>query len=936
MGLAYLFGMRFEELNSRNFLLSVKARYAAESGVNYASAVLENDESLGFDSYLESWSSMFLGNAFDNDSDGIKDSAWLDLGEGIKCAVKVVDNNSKIPLNAPWFSLTRPLEDLVKSHALSQKAQMVILNAPLFLKGPDKAWGILGVDDNYNRYFVEHNGIDDDFDGEIDELGEGIDEPWEFLPYHPVGDDKLLLSTDLSFLGDYSNKDAQIISGVFTAYSKAGSLNVESMPMLNINYVPVNELSRQLLKAGVSNAWQVAVNLRDFLDRDLVRTTLFADTVVLSAYKTSILGDWKFNDGVAVCETGNCEESAKWRWQGLAQGSYYCYLYGDDDYVGSAVINKAEISDIKSGEKLGQIVVIGSDRVLELELICNKEGQSCSFRSLKLVPTDAKNGGLTVSGMEGVRITEIYSSPKVFLSAGDAQVIRTGAWVNSGGIFTNSSANSGASGQGHWRWSGLKDGNYYVEVFGKEGERVGDVSCSWSNKTNHIIDGEWMSSVSVVSGGELNLRVENNEPEGTTCYFSGIMISQEPDVEFIELTNITSQSIDISGWYFIVPDMPQWPAFIPQGTVIKPGESLVFCADPYDKAQFIAGNMISAVRSFSSVDVTVFKPLDFAIDLRPGLDVIPDSGVLHLCDERGNVVDGVDLSQCKAFSSIYKAALSNEDSNNNGEFDGWVISDEDRNPDPGASEIDEDYVFLNGPVYEPVSLSIFGEGLAEKLSDVFSFYGIDLYPLGRAVSGWTDEEWGALSSSKMQNGRFLWQNLPDFGGRYYNIVLQMSPGEGVIPQVYTGKGWEKYQQTLWADSSGLIDLGWTQLYGTDFKLKLSNASKDGICHLYGVHIGPNYHRYGVINLNTASKQAIMALPVSDRAIEAIKSASFEDKIGKGLGQLADKGLSKKDLAVIFRMCGLNSSSYTIISTGAVELRDKIKSKRRVVAVVERD
>ena len=47
MGLSYLFGMRFEDLSARNFLMSVKSRYCAESGVNYASVILENDGNLG-------------------------------------------------------------------------------------------------------------------------------------------------------------------------------------------------------------------------------------------------------------------------------------------------------------------------------------------------------------------------------------------------------------------------------------------------------------------------------------------------------------------------------------------------------------------------------------------------------------------------------------------------------------------------------------------------------------------------------------------------------------------------------------------------------------------------------------------------------------------------------------------------------------------------
>ncbi len=940
MGLSYLFGMRFEDLSARNFLMSVKSRYCAESGVNYASVILENDGNLGFDSYSDNWRVLFAGDDIDNDLDGKKDSAWIDLGDGFRCAVLVEDDSGKACLNAPWLNLQRVVNRLVSEKEIT-KGVFSISGILAFLRGDDNAWGVYTKDDNSNRYFVEHNHVDDDLDGEVDESGEGIDEPYEFCAYSPAGDDNAIIGVDeIRRFGSIKPNDYKSLVRFFSADSVAQGLTVDGRPKLNINYVPLETLLQELMKAGISNAWQLAVNIRDFLDRDFVRSRLFSDVIQLSLYRPKQLGDWDFANSGVSC-SGHCPNEAVWEWQGIPTGNYYCYFYGDKEYVGDIKINNLEAQAVKPGAKLDGILIVSSDKTLSLSVSVPEDSDytSAGFSSVKLSPVSSGEGAITVSGVEGIRITEVYPEPSVFLPVSSAQIVKQGAWLQSGNSFVNSSAGSKSDGAGEWKWSGIENGSYYVQVVGRDGERVGDVTCSWSNKTRHMIDRQWMSGATYVSNGEVSVKVENNEPEGTSCYFSGIIMSQEPDVEFIEIVNITDEPVDLSGWYFIVPDNPAWPAFIPQGTVIGPRKALVFCADPFDSANSVSGNRISLSRAFQNVGVDKFVQLDFAIDLRPGLDVIPTDGQIELRDSNGNVVDGVDLGAPGAFLSLARAPLENGDEDNNGNFDAWP---EGGAPSPGEADI-EDIDFANGPVFDPLSLSgipFDSAGLSKSvlamLSDTFSFNGIDLYPLGSVVSGWRDYEWGAFSDSQMESGAFKWENLPDFNGMYYHIALEMLPGEGVTASVYNGSLWEKYSDTLWADASGIVDLGWVLLDGNEFRIKLNNASPSNQCHLYGVHISPNYKRQGVVNLNTAPLPVLFALPISESSVKLIDSARpFSAEIGQGMGKISGLDIPSEDMALVFRLGALNSSCFRIISTGGVEKSGRVKSKRRVVASVVR-
>ena len=80
------------------------------------------------------WRVLFAGDDIDNDLDGKKDSAWIDLGDGFRCAVLVEDDSGKACLNAPWLNLQRVVNRLVSEKEIT-KGVFSISGILAFLKG---------------------------------------------------------------------------------------------------------------------------------------------------------------------------------------------------------------------------------------------------------------------------------------------------------------------------------------------------------------------------------------------------------------------------------------------------------------------------------------------------------------------------------------------------------------------------------------------------------------------------------------------------------------------------------------------------------------------------------------------------------------------------------------------------------------------------------
>ena len=197
----------------------MEARAFADAGVEHVKSLLWYDtviDKSSSDSFQDYWYSTFDGSLLKKnpevDVDGIKnngpgkngkDAVWFPVhdedGSLIgRYAVLVEDECGKININiASMVPPLKPNEGLDtrelylgdgKNRGLpfSQKACRKLLKKRY---GPNGVPGAAG-DDNYNNYFCMSDGLDNNSNGEIDEIDEGINEWAEYVPSRPYGDDR--------------------------------------------------------------------------------------------------------------------------------------------------------------------------------------------------------------------------------------------------------------------------------------------------------------------------------------------------------------------------------------------------------------------------------------------------------------------------------------------------------------------------------------------------------------------------------------------------------------------------------------------------------------------------------------------------------------------------------------------------------------------------
>ncbi len=941
MAVAYLVGLKLESRSAYLFLSRTKARYVAESMIEIASAMIEADENRGVDGVDDGFVKFFSGSDADVDEDGKADSRWIYFGSDMRGAVRVVDESGKANLNCPLCNNQKVFEVLVNQGKLSKhylQAWDYILE---YLKGPDGRWGEAGVDDNGDNFWLEQNGRDDDGDGEVDEIGEGVDDPGEFLS----GDDRRLNTIeDLRRVFDWkiTPEEMVVLHRYFTTYSHSADLDAMGRPKVNLNFLPAVELLQDMLTAGVSSPWTKAVNIRDFCDKDFTRSQLYAQTYAYRPYTSDEAPDWK-PAGTVMVNTTPSNNWEGWGWSGIPAGSYYCYFYGekDGDYVGDVEVNGVRVNDVYSGQGLvGKSVYVGKDGKLEVKIRFRPDAgkEKAVFSRIELVPANSLLGGnRVITGIEAIRITEVYSHPKLSLLVSSASLIRSGAWIREGDGFCNSDGGSGESGKGVWEFSGIPNGVYYVQVWGRsDKDVVGDVDLGWV-RADHVRSGEWLSSPVRVYDGTLRISVENNEAEGTTCYFRSIVLSQEPDMEYVEICNLSDKEVDIGGWSISVKDQNIFPAFIPMGTKLGPKECKILTVDGFDTTTGIGGNGLSVSQFYPNLSRSQIIPLDFSVTMRPGIDVFPDTGVLVLKDQNGGVVDGVNLSACDAFASIYRNPLDNTDFTGDGNFDAWKKPKQDEPlATPGYCDL-KGIRFLNGPIRSVSDLFYVSDGEGGNLSseDVariwscVSPWGIVFFPGRYHVSGW---QVGGTALMAGGIGDVVELHFPssDIRDGYYRLILAMNPLCKVKVSMYSDGKWSMISSPLWSDESGFVDLNWVKVKDG---LKLRIEARSDPVYLYFVSFSPDYSIAGRVNVNTATDIGLLStglsLPICQRIVQC---RPFSDPLG--IGNLVNL-IPKDQLAVADRYLSLNSDSYSVMAVGQVLKRGRVKGESRLWAGLER-
>ncbi|MFC1709092.1 lamin tail domain-containing protein [Candidatus Omnitrophota bacterium] len=997
IGFTFLYMSQVQLRGATSHLARLQTKYLAEAGINHAKELIEFDKQANsIDTYDDVWSTALQGNDLDLDNDGILDSQWFyiqdDQGNPIgRYAVLVSDEAGKININTAGQNTggvgssqgysTYEINLSKFFDNLDLDGSYLISDIFDYRYGEDGKPGITNKDDNDNNYSLESDSIDNDADGIVDEANEGVDEPDEFDPGKPVGDDHpFVLAAELKSLSGIDSEKFEEISRFITVSSKDREVDFNGSLRQNINYIKSDNLIKIMLDRGIANAWQKSVNIIDSIDRNYARTRVFKHYNQLRPSRGGAgKGDWTWNQDHFECEVPGGVGTWDWQDGALSDGEYYCFIYGyEQGFVGDVTISGTTQQHMQNAEafvKGPDRMVSISDGKFSISIQNNEElGEACEFSYIELIHKDTgpRPGSSLreVNGVEAVRINEVMVKPKLENNAA-SNAIPGGSWVWQNNYWVNSDSESGDDGEGTWTFTDIPRGNYYLRLLGRTGELIGDVEVSGRTQEAMRHGDNFTEAGSVrVSNDRLDVHIQNNLKD-KTCYFKGIILSQQPDTEYVELVNISSSSVDLGGWMLETTGQESVTAFIPQGTTISPYAYLILCVDRNDQAQGIQSNSISFMRTWAAqpaVELDFFKVLDRDFDF---LSDRPSTGenFLSLKDANGKVVDKVEYfsSQVRDFYSLERSDPSDQtDNNGNSEFDNWYVTEDLSGGTPGKDnnnsgmEVDE---FTNHKIEEvnvrnyPVSnvvdlLSVptsswwqsIGISDISLMVDALTVLGAVFYPLENNLTGWSPVEGGYSSSSLGEEGVWLWEDINN--GSFF-LTLKGGLDEALtISYKKADESWQILAQDIIPNADGLahagiINIGGDNPYATPdntLEIKLLNSSSSEIAHFYYLRLDPVYNVYGRININTATREVLLALPgvESQDASAIITNRPFgnQNDMNRGIGDLFISSLFSSDPERSSKLGTLSNLATTRSNVFSITARAQVLDGERIVATQE--
>jgi len=919
------------------------------------------------------------------------ETSFLDINLAYK------HNLSPLKVTEGWMPYELDLKKFLASLELKDPDKIYedILS---FRYGPDGQPGEMGVDDNQNQRILDSDGIDNNVDGIIDEAAEGIDEPMEYNPFNLYGDDKAFETPfEISKIKSITRQDLQKLYAYITTYSIDRNIDVEGRLKNNINSMDAQALAILLQDAGVRDPFQKAVNIIDGRDDDFSQSVMPKLYNRLSAVNRGPAGDWIWK--------GNCYQSDvkdglpyTVTWVNLPEGEYYIGIFGvKDELVGDVTVNDLTQNSVKHGEILRIGPVSFENRILNLS-IANSSENPCYFSYLELYPRlGQQNFNVTeISGVEGIRINEIMVRPVVSRSVFSGQA-PGGDWTWQSGFYQNNEPKGGKTGEGGWTWKDVRDGKYYIRLFADaSGQEIGDVEIGGSRSAN-AMDGDLFGGGKPinVSGGKLTIRIQNNRESGS-AYFKSIELSQEPDGEYIELINLTPREVNLGGWTVEGPSKEGWPATIPLGTAIGPHEHLVLCVDKDDAQNGINNNGISFISIWGKEKSTA---LHFLRTITPNSDLLSNDSFIGgnfitLKDPMGHIVDKQEyfIGNVSDYRALEKSDPSYViDSNNNGVSDNWYASIAKKGGTPGlpndndgmkekiGEEIIEHYdteVNIKNKSFSSIGEIVFIplgiepwraiplEDVA-KIADRLIVFGVRLEAENHIVKG-REGGWKVVqraapftdwceSGKKDSIGTWKWEAMDGLKNGYYKLKVFGEEGEAIAISMHLANDvWTTFTPGLTPGPDGGIVFGNIEI-GTasgisapnnTLEIKVKNASETGAAHFDFIMLDPENASYGRININTASKKVLGALPGIDDDIadNIINNRIFGNKNGLNLGigdliaagALGSSDADKKNrFKRISNLVTVHSGCYRIIVTGQILEKGKVLAEKKIWAVFER-
>ncbi len=312
--------MRHEEKSSRGSFQFIETRELATAGLQYAISILTkdlNDDQTSnqlYDAFDEDWITLFTGTSVDLDQDGTSDSRWINIHEnGIligRYAICIQDEAGKVNINtaastsqnegwSPYETNMAVLPGLSSTLASNIRNYRYGANTVPGLNSSQLAPD--GDDDETSLPF-RNDGIDNDGDGSIDEITEGEDDPIEFNPEIPYGDDQpyssieeldkassSLTSSNVKTLKNYTTISSYDLNQYWNgAWSKKVNLN---------HLLTTDSLYNLVQGSSGSNSFRLTANMIDSLDRDNYPTAKWSSSASFNSTNAYIgLEGLQFNE----------------------------------------------------------------------------------------------------------------------------------------------------------------------------------------------------------------------------------------------------------------------------------------------------------------------------------------------------------------------------------------------------------------------------------------------------------------------------------------------------------------------------------------------------------------------------------------------------------------------------------------------------------------
>ncbi len=606
-------------------------------------------------------------------------------------------------------------------------------------------------------------------------------------------------------------------------------------------------------------------------------------------------------------------------------------------------------------------------------------------------------------GVEGIRINELMVSPRYecYATSLTNPTGPGGDWTLATDHYENSNPTMDEFGRGIWHFEGLKPGTYYLRMYATAGgETIGDVKVGGITHTSMKHGDMFVEPVVVGENGRLDVTIYNREVdkgESFTTYFKTLWLIESPDAEYIELINITNNSIDVSGWTIEGLRNLDLIAIIPPGTIIESFDYLILAVDKDDTNITVPGNLKNNGISFSDVwsDAPISADkviqLEFSDTISREDDIINDypsvfSNILLLKTSEQKIVDRVEYFEDYYENVSFERGdpTSVDDKDGDSVFDNWASSSGFPFVLPlGTPTAENNNISISGHVIgginsevrvkngfianvgEVVHISTESVWTNTSSSDLMQFcdkfttnsYRLEAEGHITEGGGWQEASRSSpytdwfVSTSYGDTGTWEFSRHDRFLDGLYTLTICGKYGEAFSVSLKTKEGsWTDFTPALTPAPDncvryGIIDVGGDAseaLPSTTVEIKIKNESSTGECHFDALILSPVNMVQGRINVNTAEKEVLQGMPdITDEIADNIVN-NRPYGIIYGIGDiLADDILGNtedKKREVFKKICNLitiKSDVFEIMVTGQSFFMDKKTGEKKLRVIVER-